>query len=56
MDSSRNGFMAKIAEKEGGSRLDTSKDIEHTDWEEVTKFATDFINQIESDPACAPGK
>lgn len=46
-------FMVKIAEIQEGSRPNTSKDIEYTDWEAVTKFANEFIDQVEGNPSAA---
>jgi menaquinone-dependent protoporphyrinogen oxidase len=43
-------WMMKQAAKSQGESTDTSRDIEYTDWDEVTKFANDFINQcVEGD-------
>lgn len=38
-------FMRRIAKKAGGS-TDTSSDHEYTDWEEVSKFASDFCQSV----------
>jgi len=47
-------LMQRIARSKGESAdTDTSHDVEFTDWEQVTKFADDFINQVENQPAPA---
>jgi menaquinone-dependent protoporphyrinogen IX oxidase len=39
--------MQRVARSKGES-ADTSHDVEFTDWEQVTKFADDFINKVEN--------
>ena len=47
-------IMQRIARSKGeSSDTDTSHDIEFTDWAQVTKFADDFINQVENRPPAA---
>jgi len=42
-------FMQRVQKAKGdGAEIDTSHDIEFTDWKQVTKFADDFINQFET--------
>ena len=39
--------MRSIAKKEGGS-VDTSKDHEYTNWDEVKKNVLSFMNRLET--------
>lgn len=39
-------IMRMIAKKQGGA-TDTSQDYEYTDWEEVRKLVTDFVQKIQ---------
>lgn len=48
-------LMLRIARSKGESS-DTSHDVEFTDWEQVTKFAEDFISSVENKPAPAGSK
>jgi menaquinone-dependent protoporphyrinogen oxidase len=42
-------LMHRIARSKGeGADTDTSHDIEFTDWEHVTRFADDFVNEAEN--------
>jgi menaquinone-dependent protoporphyrinogen oxidase len=40
-------IMRHIAKKEGGD-TDTSRDHEYTDWDAVTRFSEQFLNEIEN--------
>lgn len=42
-------LMKHIAEKEGGD-VDTSRDFEYTDWEQVTRFAERFFTALDGAP------
>jgi menaquinone-dependent protoporphyrinogen oxidase len=42
-------LMKHIAEKEGGD-VDTSRDFEYTDWEQVTRFAERFFAALDGAP------
>ena len=35
-----------LADKPGGLSTDTSRDYEYTDWEEVRRFAEDFLKRL----------
>ncbi|MHB1864511.1 MAG: hypothetical protein ACYCVL_16310 [Gemmatimonadaceae bacterium] len=41
------GIMTRISRKEGHS-TDTSRDHEHTDWTQVTRFAEQFAEAIQT--------
>jgi menaquinone-dependent protoporphyrinogen oxidase len=48
---SRYGFFKKrimrnIVKKSGGKELDMSRDYEYTDWQQVDRFANDFLASI----------
>jgi menaquinone-dependent protoporphyrinogen oxidase len=48
--------MQRIAQSKGeSSNTDTSHDIEFTDWEQVSKFANDFVTQVEAKSTPATG-
>ena len=41
----KRALMKRIAASEGGA-TDTSRDFEYTDWDEVTRFAEDFLGAL----------
>ena len=43
----KRSLMKYIAAKEGGD-VDTSRDFEYTEWDEVTRFAEDFLSSLEA--------
>ena len=46
-------LMQKIAKSKGeiDDVIDTSKDCEYTDWNQVSKFANEFVDQVQNNPA-----
>jgi menaquinone-dependent protoporphyrinogen oxidase len=49
-------FAVKMVMKHHGGDTDTSQDFEYTDWEALSRFATEFVNATDPDAARqAPG-